>query len=86
MRDVARLHGFLSPKNRDAAKRAVATIRQGVKLFAECPEIGRPVDEMPPEFRKWPIGFGAAGYIVLYRYDRPEVVIVAVRHDREAGY
>ena len=86
LRDVARLHGFLAPKNRDAAKRAVATIRQGVKLLAERPEVGRPVEDMPPEFREWPIGFGAAGYVALYRYDGLEVVIVAVRHGREAGY
>jgi plasmid stabilization system protein ParE len=86
LRDVARLHDFLAPKARAAAKRAVATIRQGVKLLAEHPEIGRPVDEMPPEFREWPIGFGAAGYVVLYRYEGLEVVIVAVRHGREAGY
>jgi hypothetical protein len=41
---------------------------------------------MSPEFREWPISFGAAGYVVLYRYDRLEIVIVAVRHGREAGY
>ena len=86
LRDVARLHGFLAPKSRDAAKRAVATIREGVKLLAEHPEIGRPVDNMPLEFREWPIGFGAAGYVALHRYDGLEVVIVAVRYGREAGY
>ena len=42
LRDVARLHDFLEPKSRDAAKRAVKTIRQGVKLLAKYPEMGRP--------------------------------------------
>lgn len=86
LRDIARLHGFLAAKNRDAAKRAVASIRQGVRLLGEHPQAGRPVEEMPPEFRESPVGFGAAGYIVLYRYDGRDVVIVAVRHSREAGY
>jgi plasmid stabilization system protein ParE len=84
--DVARLHGFLAPKNREAARRAVRAIRQGVKALATHPEIGRPVDEMPPEFREWLIPFGAGGYLVLYRYDGALVAILAVRHGREAGY
>jgi plasmid stabilization system protein ParE len=63
---------FLAPKSRDAAQRAVKTIRQGVKALGKHPEIGRPVEELPPEFREWVIG--------------KEVVILAARHGREAGY
>lgn len=84
--DVARLHAFLAPKSREAARRAAATIRRGVRLLAEHPEAGRPVDDMPGEFREWLIDFGAGGYVVLYRYDGGGVVILAVRHGREAGY
>ena len=50
LRDVARLHDFLAPKSRDAAKRAVKAIRQGVKALGKHPEIGRPVEELPPQF------------------------------------
>jgi plasmid stabilization system protein ParE len=53
LRDVARLHEFLAPKSRDAARRAVKAIRQGVKLLGKFPEMGRPVEEMPEEFREW---------------------------------
>lgn len=84
--DVARLHAFLAPKSRDAAKRAVKVIRQGVKALARHPEIGRPNEDMPPEFREWIIEFGSSAYIALYHYDGKEVVILAVRHGREAGY
>jgi plasmid stabilization system protein ParE len=84
--DVARLHDFLAPEGNDAAKRAVKAIRQGVKLLGKFPEMGRPVDELPPEFREWVIEFGSGAYIALYRYDGKEVVILAVRHGREAGY
>jgi plasmid stabilization system protein ParE len=83
---MARLHAFLAPKSRDAAKRAVKAIRLGVKALARHPEIGRPVEEMSPEFREWVIEFGSGAYIALYHYDGKEVVILAVRHGREAGY
>jgi plasmid stabilization system protein ParE len=86
LRDLARLHGFLAPKNRDAARRAISAIRQGVKLLTAHPEIGRPVEAMPAGFREWPIRFGDGGYVVLYRYDGDVVVTLAVRHGREAGY
>jgi plasmid stabilization system protein ParE len=84
--DVTRLHDFLSPKRRDAAKRAVKAIRHGMKALGRHPEIGRPVEEMPPEFREWVIPFGHGAYIALYHYDGKQVVILAVRHGREAGY
>ena len=86
LRDVSRLHAFLASKNRDAAKRAVGAIRQGVKLLGQHPEAGRPAEEMPLEFREWPIEFGSGGYVALYRFDGKDVMIVAVRHMREAGY
>jgi plasmid stabilization system protein ParE len=86
LRDVARLHDFLKSKDRDAAKRAVKAIRQGVQLLATHPEAGRPAEDMLPEFREWLIDFGSAGYLSLYRYDGVDVVILAVRHTREAGY
>jgi plasmid stabilization system protein ParE len=85
-RDLIRLHEFLAPKNRDAALRAVKAIRQDVKMLATHPEIGRPVEDMLPVFRELVIEFGRGGYVALYRYDGRQVVILAVRHGREAGY
>jgi plasmid stabilization system protein ParE len=66
LRDVARLYDFLAPKSRDAAERAVKTIRQGVKMLGKHPEIGRPVEELPAEFREWVIEFGQGAYVALY--------------------
>ena len=86
LRDVAQLHDFLVSKSRDAAKRAVKAIREGVKLLGKFPEMGRPVDDLPEEFREWVIEFGSGAYVALYRCDGKEVVILAVRHGREAGY
>ena len=41
---------------------------------------------MLPEFREWLIPFGNGVYLTLYSYDGEQVVILAVRHGREAGY
>ena len=84
--DVARLRDFLHTQSPEAARRAVKTIRQGVKALGKNPRTGRPVEDLPPEFREWMIEFGSSAYVALYRHDSKEVVILAVRHGREAGY
>jgi plasmid stabilization system protein ParE len=84
--DVQRLHRFLAPKNIDAAKRAVMALRQGVKVLAQQPGMGRPVDDLPSEFREWVIDFGDSGYIARYRLEADAVTILAVRHQKEVGY
>ena len=84
--DVQRLYRFLAPKNIDAAKRAVMAIRQGVKVLAQQPGIGRPVEDLPSEFREWIIDFGDSGYIARYRLEADAVTILAVRHQKEVGY
>ncbi|HXM68259.1 MAG TPA: type II toxin-antitoxin system RelE/ParE family toxin [Candidatus Acidoferrum sp.] len=84
--DVARLHNFLAPKSQDAARRAIKAIRVGIKALGKHPEIGRPIEEMPPEFREWVIEFGNGAYVALYHHDGKEVVILAIRHGREGGY
>jgi plasmid stabilization system protein ParE len=86
LRDVQRLHRFLVEKNTNAASRAVKAIRAGVEVLARHPEIGRPVEDMEPEYREWLIDFGDSGYVALYHYDGETALIVAVRHQREAGY
>ena len=77
--DVQRLYRFLAPKDADAAQRAV-------KILAHQPRIGRPVEDMEPEFREWLIDFGNSGYVALYRFDGENIAILAVRHQKEAGY
>ena len=86
LRDLQRLYRSLAEKNMDAATRAVNTIRNGVKTIARQPGIGRPAEDMEPDYREWPIEFGESGYVVLYRYHKQTAVILAVRHQREAGY
>lgn len=57
-----------------------------MRILARQPELGRLVEELPPEFREWVIPFGKGAYVVLYRVDQQEVVLLAIRHGREAGY
>jgi plasmid stabilization system protein ParE len=84
--DVQRLYRFLTIKDEDAARRAIKTIRAGVKILAHQPEVGRPAEDMDPVFREWLIDFGSSGYIALYRFDGETATILAVRHQKEAGY
>lgn len=86
LRDVQRIYRFFAEKNRDAANRAAQAIRSGVQIILQHPEVGRPAEEMEPEYREWLIDFGNSGYVVLYHYDGRVAAIVAVRHQKEFGY
>lgn len=84
--DVQRLYRFLASKNTDAAQRAVQAMRQGVNVLGLQPGIGRPIEDMPDEFREWLIDFGDSGYVARYRVDAETVIVLAVRHQKEAGF
>lgn len=84
--DVQRLYPFLTIKDGNAARRAIKTIRAGVKILAHQPEAGRPVEHMDPVFREWLIVIGSSGYIALYRFEGETATILAVRHQKEARY
>jgi plasmid stabilization system protein ParE len=64
----------------------VRAIRQGVKLLEQQAGLGRPVDDLPEGFREWLIDFGDSGYVVRYHLDHHAVILLAVRHQKEAGY
>lgn len=84
--DVQRLYQFLLPKNADAARRAATAIRGGVRILAHQPHLGRAVEDLDPEFREWLIDFGDSGYVVRYHVAADEVTILAIRHQKEAGF
>ena len=75
------------PKDRRAAARAGTTIERQLLLLESAPEMGRPLEDQP-ELRELVIGFGETGYVALYRYAASEatVFVLAVRHQKEAGY
>ena len=57
-----------------------------MKPIVNQPGIGRPVQGMSPEYREWLIDFGDSGCVARYRYDGQTAVVVAVRHQKEAGF
>jgi plasmid stabilization system protein ParE len=83
--DLQRLREFLRPKSPLAAQRAAETIMKAVQVIGLQPQIGRPVDDMPADLREWLIDFGDSGYVARYRFDGERGIILAVRHQKEAG-
>lgn len=86
LQDVQRFYRFLAPKNMDAAKRAVRAVRHGVKVLGLQSSVGRPIEDMPVDFREWIIDFGDSGYVARYRINSDLVIILAVRHQKEVGF
>ncbi len=85
VRDLERLYAFLQPKSAAAARRAAALITEAVRGLEQHPGLGRPVEEMP-QYRELLIEFGDSGYVALYRHHGDQVTVLALRHQREAGY
>ena len=76
----------MRPKNAEAARRAGEAVRLGVKALGAYPRMGRLVDDLPENYREWLIDFGDSGYIARYRFDGDLVIILAIRHQKEAGF
>lgn len=85
--DIQRCRRFLLAKNPVAALRAAKAIDERVNSLVFGPEIGRPVTE-DNSMRELVVPFGDGGYVVLYRHvaATDTVYVLAVRHQKEAGY
>lgn len=84
---LERCRRFLAAKNPRAANRAAEAIAKQFLLLETHPQIGRP-DVDRPHLRELLVPFGDSGYVALYRHEPNEdvVYILAVRHQKEAGY
>ena len=84
---LERCHQFLNKANPQSAIRAGQTIEKQLSSLEKEPQAGRPLDEHP-EIRELIILFGESGYVALYHFDNKEntVLILAFRHQKEAGY
>ena len=83
--DLERLRDFLVDSDPAAADQTIELILAGISVIADHPLIGRPVESA---YRELVISRGRSGYIALYRYNetRDAVLVLAIRHQREAGY
>lgn len=82
--DLDRLVTFLGDEEPAAALATYDLLLGALEVLRTYPSIGRPVDGI---LRELAISRGGTGYLALYEYaalaDR--VVILALRHQREAG-
>jgi plasmid stabilization system protein ParE len=86
VRDLQRLREFLRAKNPVAARRSADAILKALQVLKLQPQIGRPVEHMPDDYREWVIEFGDSGYVARYRFEGDAVTVLAVRHQKEIGH
>ena len=81
--DIARLHEFLHEKSSNAAQRMVDVLLQGADQLLSFPEIGKLLeDEL--QRRELFLSFGAGSYVLRYRLDKENIVVMRVWHSRES--
>lgn len=85
MADLERLTDFLVETDPVTASETVDLIAEAVGLLIRHPLIGRPVES---GLRELVISRGRTGYVALYSVedDQDAVLVLAIRHQREAGY
>jgi len=94
--DLEQIFNFNFECDPETALDHIDKIRTAILVLEQHPEIGRPIRswrrpsgiQPRPMLRELVISHGKTGYIALYDYSPVEKLIrvVAVRHQREAGY
>lgn len=85
--DLEKIFDFNTARDVASALDHIDKIQSAVLVLEAHPEIGRRVSPCSP-LRELVISRGQGGYIALYEYSPGEnqIRILAVRHQREAGY
>lgn len=85
LENLERAFEFLAARDPKSGASAVAAIRAGVEILANHPLIGRATEA---GLRELVISYGNTGYIALYWFvpELDEVVVLALRHQRELDY
>ena len=83
--DLEALIDFLLSDMPEHAVQTVDLIMDALNIFQNHPNIGRPVQH---PLREWVISRGRTDYVALYEYDAQAdlAVVLAIRHQRQAGY
>ena len=83
--DVERLVDFLMGQDPGAAEQTLELIQSAIAPLKHHPLVGRPKKHGLHELV---ISRGRTGYLALYRYDEilDRIIILTIRHQREAGY
>ncbi|MCB1914161.1 MAG: type II toxin-antitoxin system RelE/ParE family toxin [Rhodocyclaceae bacterium] len=85
LEDLERLADFMMNASPADASATYALIESALVVLERHPLIGRPAES---GLRELVVSRGRTGYLALYRYDeiRDEALVLAVRHQREAGF
>ena len=83
---LARVHAFLAEIDPDMAQQALDAIEAGADILEQFPNAGRPADDLEPDHRELLIPFGGSGYALFYEVVGDSVFMLAVKHQKEAGY
>ena len=83
--DLEELVDFLRTHQADYAVETIDLILNALNILEQHPHIGRLVQN---QLRELIISHGKTGYVALYEYDEAAdmVLVLAIRHQREAGY
>jgi len=83
--DLEELTDFLIEVDPLAAAETVDLIEEAIGVLKRHPLIGRQVES---DLRELIISRGKTGYVAIYSYeaDQDAILILAIRHQREAGY
>ena len=83
--DLEELVDFLRTHQAEYAVETIDLILNALNILEQHPHIGRLVQN---QLRELIISRGKTGYVALYEYDEAAdvVLVLAIRHQREAGY
>jgi plasmid stabilization system protein ParE len=83
--DLERIFEFIAGNDPARALAVVETLRDAIDVLARHPLVGRRVED---GLRELVAGRGRAHYVARYRWypDSEQVLVLAIRHAREAGY
>ena len=83
--DLERLANFLLESAPNEAAKTVDLISEAIMVLDHHPLIGPAIDN---ELRELVISRRRTGYVAIYSYEEVHdtVLILAIRHQREAGY
>jgi plasmid stabilization system protein ParE len=83
--DLGRIADFLAEVDPESAAAVAALIREALGILVRHPKIGRPTGH---DHRELVISQGHTGFVALYEFDeaREQIVVHAIRHQREAGF
>ena len=83
--DLERLFDFIAERDPRRAREQLLSVRRALELLAEHPLLGRDAEDGR---RELVLSRGRHGYVAKYRWlpDEDVVLILAVRHQLEAGY